>query len=373
MYASALFVTFASNNEIGRAYHASLGRLGQLQLAIMAGFFLAVLWAGGFSDRHGKIPAIFGGAVFLTAGSVLFAQTGSFSVALLAALLMGIGGGLSEGSAMALIADLYSDSARTAMMNLSQAAFTVGAVGAPLAVGGLLKAGLSWRLGYAGTAAMCMLCAVLAAVAWAMRREVIAGAHEQQSNWREMISRRLVVWLALGIMLYVGAELGQSSWLAVYFERGLDAKKSLAASSLAFLWLGLGLGRIAAAWVSRYMTEMPLIAWALGLAAVCEAVLILAQEPVLGLAAAFGLGVFLGPVFPTIVSCAGAAYPRQSGTVTAIVVAAGSLGGAIFPPGIGWAADSIGLRTALWTCCAILLVNMGIFVSLGRRKKTTSG
>jgi MFS family permease len=51
---------------------------------------------------------------------------------------MGLGGGFSEGTAMALMTDLYTGPRRTVMANWSQSMFGFGAIACPLAVGWLL-------------------------------------------------------------------------------------------------------------------------------------------------------------------------------------------------------------------------------------------
>lgn len=368
-YAVVLFITPASNNEIARIYHASLGQLGVLPLALMIGFFSAVLLAGHHSDKHGKLPAILSGCVSMAAGALIFGNAASFGIAIVASFLMGVGGGLSEATSMALISDLYSDAKRTAMANLSQAMFGVGAVASPAGIYWLLKSGISFRVGYFGAAAICLISAALALTAARMKQERQMAAHEDHTRWQMILSDRTVLILALGVLLYVGAEIGQSTWLSVYFKRDLGADDPLSASSLSYMWFGIGLGRIAAAWASKHMPELAIVRMSLALAATCQAALLLLKVPVPGLIAAFGLGLFLGPVFPTLVSCAGAIYPRHSGKVTSIVVAAGCLGGAIFPPTIGWAADAIGLRTALWICCAILAIDVAMFAT-NRRFRT---
>ncbi len=367
-YAVVLFITPASANEIVRTYHASLGMLARLALAVMLGFLSAVLFAGWYADRHGKLPTILGGCVSMGTGLVLFGSVGDFNVLTAASFLMGVGGGLSESTSMALIADLYHESKRTAMANLSQASFSVGAVTSPLLIGWLIGRGVNFRLGYFGAAGVCVLSGAIALSAMLMRRERPVGRQDEGIHWYHVIRDPLVIMLAAGIMLYVGAEIGQSNWLAVYFRRYLHASKSFSAASLSVMWLGIGVGRIVAAWGSRRVAEVNIIRICLAGAAASEAALLLLTTPLPGAAAAFSLGFFLGPVFPTIVSCAGGAYPERSGTVTSVVVAAGALGAAIFPPAIGWAADWIDLRPALWTCFAILVIDAVMFAVVRVRR-----
>jgi FHS family glucose/mannose:H+ symporter-like MFS transporter len=380
-YAVVLLITPACNNEIAASYHVSLGQLGELTLATMLGFFVTVIPAGRFADRRGKLPSMLAGCLAMTAGALLFAQTTDFRLAVVGTALFGIGGGLTEATSMALLADLYAGPRRTAMMNLSQAMFGVGAVVSPAGIGWLLRSGMSWRLGYVGAGAICAVCAGLNLAGLVMREErPVAHPTGGGPGLRARIRARdvardpIIVWLALGILLYVGAEIGQSTWLSMYFKRYLGAADAFAASSPSFMWVGIGIGRVAGAWVSRHMSELGLICWATALAAVGQAVLLMlgapsassgsAASPGWGAAATFALGLFLGPIFPTVISRASAAYPRGSGVVTAIVGAAGSLGAVIFPPTIGWIGDSIGLRTALWICVVVLCADLAVFMRM---------
>jgi len=360
-YAVVLLITPACNNEIAAAYHASLGQLGELSLATMLGFFVTVIPAGRFADRRGKLPAMTAGCASMAVGAFVFAHTADFRLAIVGSALFGIGGGLSESNSMALLADLYSESRRTSMMNLAQAMFGVGAVISPVGIGALLRAGADWRLGYTAAGAICAIFAALNLGALLIGRENCASDPEKRFRARRIARDPIVMCLGLGIFLYVGAEIGQSTWLSVYFKRFLNASDAFAASSPSVMWVGIGLGRLTAAWVSHRTADWALVCFSTALAAASQAALLLGTGANSGAAAAFALGFFLGPIFPTVVGRAGATHPQASGTVTAIVVAAGSLGAAVFPPTIGWAADSIGLRTALWICFVVLCVDLAVF------------
>jgi len=368
-YAAVLLITQAANNEIRAFYKVSLSQLGWLPLATMCGFFVAVLAAGAYSDRRGKLPAISSGCAAMCLGAALFALANDFRIAVLAAVIMGIGGGLSEGTSMALISDLHHGPRRTSMMNLSQATFGVGAVTAPFMMNRLIAAHIDWRWGYAIIAATCAASAIVALVALAMRHERPIGAHES-ANWRANLSETLVLCLSVGVMLYVGAELGQSNWMSVYLKDDLGASPALAAASPSLLWIGITLGRTSIALVSRWLSDIAILRWSLALAGLSQIALLISGRPTEALIAAFCLGIFLGPVFPTITSIAGTAYPEKSGAVLAIIVASGSLGHAIFTPAIGVAGDHLGIRGALWTCFALLALNVALFTMLRGRFST---
>lgn len=365
-YAIVLIITQSLNNQVQAHYQTSFAQLGWLAPSMMVGFFAAVLVGGHYSDKIGKLPLLLVGCTSMAVGAVIFGSASTFAVAAGAILIMGIGGGFSEGTASALITDLYSGPRRASMMNLAQAAFGAGAVIVPIATGSMIRMGIDWRLAYLATAAICTLAGLATLGAVITRVEKPVGTNEP-GGWRGIMTDPVIIMLSIGIFLYVGAELGQSNWMSVYFRHALGASPSVAAMSVSPLWLGIMVGRLGAAAALRNVSESALLCWVVGLGLIAESALLLVRTPASGLLAAFALGVFFGPVWPTIVSRAGAAYPTRTGLVTGIVVSVGSLGAAIVPAVIGGAADAVGIRRALWICSAIILVNLVVFIKLHRR------
>jgi fucose permease len=281
--------------------------------------------------------------------------------------MMGCGGGFAEGVSTAVVADLYSGPRRTAVMNYFQMGFAAGAVACPLTVGQLLKWNMDWRDSFVGVSAICLVGAVLTLVPATSGREKLIKSETQTGRWRALLADPLVLCLSLGIMMYVGSECGTANWLAAYFKQDLHATgvlAPLAPWSVSVFWFGIGVGRAIAAWASKHLSDYAVIRISLASAAVFVAVLLVQHHPPVALGVVFLVGLSLGPVWPTIVSRAAAAFPTQSGTVMGIVVAAGGLGGAFLAPSIGWIADSVGMRLALWACFAMLIINLALFTRL---------
>ncbi len=370
-YAAVLCVEPPCINNIRNAYGAtpvSDAQLGMLFPMLMAGFIPTVIWAGRISDKYGKLPAIAIGNAIMTGGLLLFAGSHSFNMALVGMCIMGIGGGFSEGTSMALVADLHTGPRQTSWMNISQAIFGIGAIGSPLAISALLHAGMDWRQGFLMTAALCAISAVAAFVWMLTRGEKPHGHQAQDGGWRELAGDRLVRWLCVGITLYVGAELGTFSWLTAHFKRSITSSESLAAASGSFFWLGILLGRTTGAWASRYLREVRLITIALAGAIVADAALLLVRDTQTAFACCVFLGFCLGPIFPTIVAVGGAAYPKKTGLIAGILLAFGSFGGAVVPGLIGFISSYSSVSLAMWTAAVALAINLVVFLSLGSSK-----
>ncbi len=362
-YAAVLTITPACTKEIERTYNVPHTMLAFMMLIMMAGFLTAVIGAGRYADRAGKLRPILLGDILLGLGLIMFAIDNKLPLAFISFALMGLGGGFSEATSMALVTDLYHGSRRTAMLNVSQAVFGVGAVASPIVISVFLSLGMNWRLGYAGVAGIAFLSAVFTYLALLKNGEVIRPATHRDSG-KKIYRDTYVIWLCIGILLYVGGECGQANWLGAFFEERLNSSAALAASSPAYFWGGISCGRVLGAFLSRFLSEFALVRISILIAALFQVFLLIQNSPISGLVYTFALGLCLGPIFPTIVSIAGGIYPTMSGTITGIIVAAGALGGAIFPPAIGIIADRTGLQAALVICFIVLIIEFLIFVRM---------
>lgn len=359
----------SSTNEIMRSFHATKSMLGALFFAVSGAFVITVIAGGWLSDRKGKLPVMMAGCLLMAVGTSIFGLTSSFGMAFISMLLIGLGGGMTEGIAIAAVSDLYGGARRTALLNWTQTLFGVGAIATPVAVARLISTGASWRLAYAGATVVLILTSALAAVAISKRRErpLIPDGHSLE--WRELLRDPLVIWLAVGVGLYVGAESGQGNWLAVYFEKGLHSSAAFAASTVAFFWGGVTVGRMMAVWLSKHLSDHSLILWSLGLCTVFETLFLLMPSAIPAIVMVVVIGIAMGPVWPTVLSRAAAAHPGQSGSVFGIIIAMGSAALAIISPIIGAIGDAVGIRPALWLCLALLVANLALFARLGEQRR----
>ena len=108
-------------------------------------FFIVSSASGFVSDRRGiRAPLLFGNLMTMC-GGLIFASAHSAAPLVLGAIVMGMGGGATEGMCTALLARIYPG--RNAfVVGVSQAGYCFGAVMGPLVMGTFLPLGVSWRL-----------------------------------------------------------------------------------------------------------------------------------------------------------------------------------------------------------------------------------
>ena len=371
-HASVFSVTPASLAEIGRAYGATDTQLGLLVGALMLGFFATVVAAGRSSDKYGRMPVLTAGMAMMATGSIAFALSGSYHPALASCLLIGLGGGCIEGVASAAVSDLYPGKGHTAMMNWAQVCWSLGAVVAPLGVSWALGYGINWRAGYVVVAGMSAACAVLTYTAHCASRGLPALHEYTKGEWISAFRSPFVLWLCVGIFIYVGAEGSQASWAALMLE-GLGAKSSTAAASVGLFWAGISAGRVVATWTSRRLSDIAIVCWSLALGVVAQSAALLAKDPMVALCLVFVVGLCIGPVWPTTLSIAARAFPGKVGTVYGAIIAFGGLGGTLIPASLGRLADALhayspayGIAQALWVCALLHAVNLALYLNVRR-------
>src|SRR2546423_5708609 len=157
-----------------------------------------------------------------------------------------------------------------------------------------------------------------------------------------------LIFGAISIFVYVGAEVSIGSFLVNYFSQpeigGLTEK--VAASFVAFYWGGAMVGRfIGSALLQKVSTRR-----LLGICAVCAAALVAISMLTVGHPAMWSIiavGFFNSIMFPSIFTLGVAELGPLTGDGSGIMIMA-IVGGAIIPVAQGWIADHIGIHHAFF-------------------------
>ena len=157
-----------------------------------------------------------------------------------------------------------------------------------------------------------------------------------------------LIFGAIAIFVYVGAEVSIGSFLVNYFGQpeigGLTEK--VAASFVAFYWGGAMVGRFIGSALLQKMKTGGL----LGVCAVCAAGLVTISMLTSGHAAMYSIilvGFFNSIMFPSIFTLGVAELGPLTGDGSGVMIMA-IVGGAIVPVAQGWIADHIGIHHAFF-------------------------
>lgn len=369
-YAVVFTITPSSLNEIKTAFNATRRELSYLPAVMMLGFFIACIVGGRLADKMGKFPLLVLGTFLMSAGAAVFVFAPSFYWTVFASLFTGIGGGISEGLAMAAVSDNTTEKNRTLAMNVSQIVFCIGAVGTPLVVALGISHHVPWRYAYAGASIVCGLVFILTLFARKLVVEKISAVtHSDSIPFKKLVTSPLVIILSVSQLLYVGAECGFANWIAAYFKDEIAASGSISAAMVAVFWGGIATGRGITAITSRYLSNEAIVIWAFFTGAIAISITLLISAAIPAAVFAFIAGIAYGPIFPTVLSVAGERFKSQTGSVFGLIVASGSMGALLFPAAIGMSSDAVGLRTALWICPVISIIGFILFTRLRNNKQ----
>jgi fucose permease len=298
-----------------------------------AGLVLSVFFVGSISASAAVAIALHArdtrlltacGLVAVVAGMLLIGFAPWWPLVLAGGVMTGLGDGLIV-AALHILMSMTSRNVPSAINRLNLF-FAYGAVTGPLWAGAVLAtAGERWIV-FAGIAAAAAASFVVL---------LAAPARLDRQTTPEDESFRLpgnpTAWvMGVVLFLYVGAEFGLGAWVSAYVRESADAGVFRAALLTAGYWAALMCGRlISGVYFARGHDSLTLLAAAVAGAMGASAVLALTTgNLVASAAAAFGAGLFLGPVWPSVLAIATKANEAHA---TAATVTMGNAGGVLIP------------------------------------------
>ncbi|MFE3882255.1 MFS transporter [Streptomyces lydicus] len=339
-------------------------------LGLSAHFIGGVCGVLAFNRVHGRVGnrALLGTSYLLMAvGTAGFALAPSWPVALAAALGAGLGfGGIDYGLNQLFAVGFGRRS--TAMLNVLNAFFGIGAVGGPIVIGAVGPDRYPFVFGVFG---------VLSALLLFFLRGVSdtdpprpAGTAADGGAMPTPLGRSLAWLMAAFVTLYVlhvGVEAGVGGWEPTHLEMvGFGA--GFAASATSVYWLMMTVGRFLVVPLTLRYTEAIIIIVSCAGMAVCLAA---ATVPVLAPYMYAGVGLFIAPIFPTGLPWLTRTVPtaRRAG---AYVIAASMVGGVAAGPALGGVIQAAGVRAVPLVLCAIALLCLAAAVGIHRTTRRSA-
>jgi fucose permease len=258
-----------------------------------------------------------------------------------AAFTYGLGGGLLNTAANALVADL-STVRRAAALNLLGFFFSLGAIAAPMALSSM-GGGLSTAAVLRSLAILCLLTLVLVLT---LRFPPAARAGRQLRDLLSVLHYPALWLLAALLFFESGNENCMFVWTGKIVADTLSAPAKQANVALVVLSAALGAGRLAAVLWLRWIGNRGTIWLSTGLVIAGSLVVANAKQLPSMLAGALVIGLGLSAIFPTALGMASDLFPRETGTVFGAIMAVALMGGTAGPKLGGWVA-SHGLRRVL--------------------------
>ena len=271
-------------------------------------------------------------------------------------VVIGFAGGLVNGAANALVADV-GGARRGAALTFVGAFFGVGAVGVPFALSSFSNT-FSIATLLAAIPALVLLPLVIAAIS-------TFPAAKQPHAFPIAQARLLLhdpVLLLMGFMLFLesGMEGTIGGWVSILFAEAFDVAAARAPIYLALFWFGLMVARLVLAAVLRHASGIRALFAGIALALASSSILLTTHSVAVAGGAVFLLGAGFAPVFPVVFGFVGDRYEQLSGTALSIVIAIGLIGGMLMPYVAGVIGGAYGLRLA----CGLVPVSLVLLTAL---------
>ncbi len=337
------------------------------------GYFFSTFLSGLLVQRVPAKTVIVTGLVIGAASVSLFGRWPSPWIN----LGLNLGVGLCQGS-IELVANLeiihMEREGQSRLMNLLHATFCIGAIGGPAAVGIHFGQGRFDALRLPRIAGLLLL---VMAVLFATTR--FPRASQQQGTRGGFGAGDLHAPTDPGSAhpaapVYVGTEIGVSSWSSEYFVQVLGSAASRGAYAVALVGTGLLVGRLAVSfWYKGTRQEVLMLALS-ALSAAMLLVVLLVHSTVAVVIALFLTGLGFSGIYPLAMSLVGRYY--KSGVAVGTAATGGAAGSIMFPFLMSILAQTIGIRGGFWFYLGLnclLVVLTGLLVRLVRRRVALPG
>ncbi len=354
-------------------YNVSLTIAGLLPFAFFLAYGLTSIPFGIAMDKYGAKTVLVFGTLLMAAGSFLFYFSNNYLVVIFMVFLAGVGVTAIQIAGNPFIRELDAPSKYTANLTLIIGIGSLGYAFSPVLVPLIQSNGFSWNTVY-------LLFGIINAVILVLL--VIAKFPEVSLNEEEkidlaqmgvLLKNPIIITYSLGIFLYVGAEVGVSSYIVTYMSKvhGIandsslwepdtllyKAFPSVTALVVGLFWFLQAVGRMFVSPFMKHVGEKRMfVVHSLG-TVIALVVAILGQANTALVAFAL-TGYFTCTSFTSVFSAAVNSFDKYHGTISGIMGTA-IVGGAFF----GWLTGYVGeLANMKWAMAINVLAFVYVFL-----------
>ena len=367
--------------SIAAHYHMNKANISLLFLFNSAGYLIAALNTGFLMTRLGARTFLLLGLMLFAVSTGLLVLMPPFLIVLVLFIPIGSGIAVLDAGLNSYIAGLPRNSV---VLNYLHACYGGGALLGPLLATLILALSLGWNVVYLVWAivGIAIFCAVFFAFKQALtsaRQEEAANASSESGKsegnektttssrglLRSILTMRIFWLVALFLFLYSGNEHSVGNWSYSFLTEQRHTPTLFAGWIVSGYWMGLTLGRMTLAWVSRRIGEYRLVVFCL-LGALTSALLIwLVPVQIISIAGLFLLGFSFGPIFPTTIALTSQLVPHRSlSSAIGLITSFTSVGVAFLPWVLGNLAQLFNLNVLPPFVLLVVLIMCGFWLML---------
>lgn len=365
--------------ELMSSLNIDEGKFGTLVLAMFLSCCVVQLFIGPLVDKIGYKPVAVLGFIVTGLSILLLALANSFTIALLACLIMGIGAMSLNTVGNTLIPVVLFDGKDPARAsNFGNAFFGLGYVLTPLFLVLMLK---TLNLPYK-TALIIFSLLILIFLIFSLTAnfpKVSVGF--KFNRVLGVIVKPAVLIAALALFSYMSLEISMGTWIRklmeeVYYASGITNLDTVAAKTsivLSIFGAAMMVGRFLSSTIKNLTALGSKVITSMAIVSLLSIVLmILTKSPALGIIAIILAGLAFAPIFPTIVGVTFNKFdPGLYGTIFGIIFSVGLLGGTFVPKIIGNLSRGSTVQQGLLIAgvMAVILIIISLFIGRVGKKQ----
>lgn len=338
--------------------HLGTGPLGIALLSMAVGALASMALSGALATHFGSRPVVSYTMIASCIVSVLPAFAVSLPLLAASVALMGAFLGAMDVAMNAHAVALEKLLARP-IMSSSHALFSIGAAGFAFVGSGMAWLRIDPQIHFSFCAAVVL---ILGVVSTSMLLPANVDATEGKfelsmhvENTRCLLGSAILIAAAISMFCCFLVEGAMGDWSAVYLRTTMHTDPGFAVLGFASFAVTMCIGRMIGDAAISKLGALPVLRFGSGIALVGLLLVVGLNVPLVAVLG-FGLiGLGVSNIVPIAFSCAGKAPNAPPGTAIAAVSLMGYLGLLCGPPIIGFAAESITLRSALALLAALLI------------------
>jgi FHS family glucose/mannose:H+ symporter-like MFS transporter len=338
----------------------SKGEAGNLFLYMNLAMLVMSVIFGPVVDRFGFKIFLMICSVLVAASLFVFTYASTYSMVLVAAVVIGFGGGGLNGGTNALTSDIHPDK-RSSALNLLGIFFGFGALTIPFLIGILL--------GSIGLVNILLLAFLLSLVPFLLF-SVFAfpkPKHGQEFPLSQVskVVKHPLIWLC-GFLLFFqsGNEFTVGGWISTYLNEYFHLTPMTASIILAGYWGAIMGGRLLSSRIVKTLKNEKLVFLSALLSLIAAVMIVSSPSKTLASLGAILIGLGFAAVFPTTLAVVGEAFPSFTGTAFSVIFVIALGGGMTSPWLTGKLAQAYGIRQGLFVpvvnCSMIIILQLVI-------------
>lgn len=323
--------------EMRLDFGRNLSELGFILLGNSTGYFISGALAGTLLDRFGVGKTLAFSTLLVALGLTGYAVSPSFWLLPFIAVCVGFGSGAVDAGLNFYAAEKYSNK----VMSWLHAFFGIGAMIGPFIMAAALKAGDSWRLGYAIVAGVTFVLAAIFILRMNGWDEINQADGENPRIKLGAVLRMPLVWLQIGLFFgMVGIEASVGAWSASILTDRFGESAANAGLWVGIYWGATALARIMIPVLFKNMPTAIVIkygTWGMLIAGL----MMIPDNPLLFKCSIILFGFGSAPMFPNLMTLTPHRFGREVSLHTiGLQVSAATAAGFVIPGLAGVISDA---------------------------------